>query len=73
MGRGTHQAGDLCSMEPKRDRDSLLLEIEELEKEIEEIKKLIPPPPHTVRYEIIQHLEEKEIALERKKALLQSM
>ncbi len=73
MGRGTHQAGELRSMEPKRDREGLLLEIEELGKEIEEIKKRIPPPPHTVRYEIIQLLEEKEIALERKKAFLQSL
>ena len=59
-------------MKLKKDRESLLLEIEELEKEIEEIKKRIPPPPHSVRYEIIQLWEEKETELERKKGFLQS-
>ena len=60
-------------MKIEKDRESLLLEIEELEKEIEEIKKRIPPPPHSVRYEIIQLLEEKETELKRKKSFLQSM
>jgi predicted nuclease with TOPRIM domain len=50
------------------EKNSLLKEIEELESEIEEIKKRIPP--HSVRYEIIQLLEEKEEELRRKKALL---
>ena len=50
-------------------KDDLLKEIEELESEIEEIKKRIPP--HSVRYEIIQLLEEKEGELRRKKDLLQ--
>jgi hypothetical protein len=50
------------------DKNSLLREIEDLESEIEEIKKRIPP--HSVRYEIIQLLEEKEMELRRKKALL---
>jgi hypothetical protein len=51
------------------DRSSLLKEIKELESEIEEIEKRIPP--HSVRYEIIQLLEEKEGELKRKKDLLQ--
>jgi hypothetical protein len=50
----------------KEDRGKLLIEIKELESEIEEIKKRIPP--HSVRYEIIQLLEEKEQELQRKKA-----
>ena len=50
------------------DKNSLLKEIEELESEIEEIKKSIPP--HSVRYEMIQLLEEKEGELRRKKDLL---
>ncbi len=49
----------------------LLKEIEELEHEIEEIRKRIPP--HSVRYEIIQLMEEKERELERKKDLLKSV
>ena len=52
-----------------KDKNSLLKEIEELESEVEEIKKRIPP--HSVRYEIIQLLEEKEGELRRKKDLLQ--
>jgi hypothetical protein len=52
------------------DKNCLLKEIEDLESEIEEIKKRIPP--HSVRYEIIQLLEEKEGELKRKKVLLQS-
>jgi cell division septum initiation protein DivIVA len=50
----------------KEDREKLLIEIKELESEIEEMKKRIPP--HSVRYEIIQLLEEKEQELQRKKA-----
>ena len=52
-------------------KNSLLKEIEELENEIEEIEKSIPP--HSVRYEMIQHLEEKEGELKRKKDLLRSI
>lgn len=52
-------------------QDDLLKEIKELEGEIEEIKKSIPP--HSVRYEIIQLLEEKEGELKRKKELLRSI
>ena len=50
------------------DRNSLLKEIEELENEIEEIEKSIPP--HSVRFEMIQLMEEKEEELKRKKDLL---
>jgi hypothetical protein len=48
--------------------DRLLKETEELEEEIEEIKKRIPP--HSARCEIFQLLEQKEHELERKKTLL---
>ncbi len=51
--------------------NSLLKEIEELESEIKEIEKSIPP--HSVRYEIIQLLEEKEGELARKEELLRSI
>ena len=51
-----------------KESSKLLEEIEELEREIEDIKKRIPP--HSVRYEIIQLLEQKEQELERKKTLL---
>jgi len=54
------------SMTLKEDREKLLLEIKKLESEIEEMKRRIPP--HSVRYEIIQLLEEKEQELQRKKA-----
>jgi cell division septum initiation protein DivIVA len=50
----------------KEDREKLLIEIKELESEIEEMKRRIPP--HSVRYEIIQLLEEKEQEFQRKKA-----
>jgi 16S rRNA G527 N7-methylase RsmG len=52
----------------KENKEKLLIEIKELEDEIEEIKKRIPP--HSVRYEMIQLLEEKEQELKRKKALI---
>jgi prefoldin subunit 5 len=54
----------------EKERNRLLKEIEGLEREIEEIKKRIPP--HSVRYEILQHLEEKEEELTRKKLLLEA-
>jgi hypothetical protein len=54
----------------EKERSELLNEIEELEREIEEIKKRIPP--HSVKYEIIQLLEEKEEELTRKKLLLKT-
>jgi predicted nuclease with TOPRIM domain len=60
---------DFSNMGLDKDKNSLLKEIEELESEVEEIKKRIPP--HSVRYEIIQLLEEKEGELRRKKDLLQ--
>jgi hypothetical protein len=50
------------------EKNKLLKEIKELEREIEDIKKRIPP--HSVRYEIVQLLEEKEEELTRKKMLL---
>jgi 16S rRNA G527 N7-methylase RsmG len=50
----------------KENKEKLLIEIKELENEIEEIKKRIPP--HSVRYEMIQLLEEKEQEIERIKA-----
>ena len=50
----------------EKDKNSLLKEIEE--NEIEVIKESIPP--HSVGYEVIQLLEEKEEELRRKKALL---
>lgn len=52
-------------------QDNLLKEIKGLEGEIEEIEKRIPP--HSVRYEIIQLLEEKEEELKKKKDLLRSI
>jgi hypothetical protein len=61
---------DFSKMGLDEDKNCLLKEIEDLESEIEEIKKRIPP--HSVRYEIIQLLEEKEGELKRKKVLLQS-
>ncbi|HUL29990.1 MAG TPA: hypothetical protein VLZ03_05995 [Thermodesulfobacteriota bacterium] len=51
-----------------QDKDSLQKEIEELENEIEEIERSIPP--HSVKYQIVQLLEEKEGELKRKKDLL---
>jgi len=53
------------------DKNSLLKEIEGLENEIEEIEKSIPP--HSVRYEMIQLLEEKEKQLKTKRDLLGSI
>jgi hypothetical protein len=54
----------------EKERSKLLKEIEELEREIEDIKKRIPP--HSVKYEIFQLLEEKEEELTRKKLLLKT-
>jgi hypothetical protein len=54
----------------EKERSKLLEEIEELEREIEDIKKRIPP--HSVRYEILQLLEEKEQELTRKRLLLET-
>jgi hypothetical protein len=59
---------DFSNMGLDEDKNSLRKDIEKIESEIEEIKKRIPP--HSVRYEIIQLLEEKEEELRRKKALL---
>ncbi len=55
-------------MDLEKGKNKLLKEVEELEREIEDIKKRIPP--HSARYEILQVLEHKEQELERKKALL---
>jgi hypothetical protein len=52
-------------MNLEKAKNRLLVEIEELEREIEEIKKRIPA--HSVKYEILQLLEQKEQELERKK------
>jgi hypothetical protein len=52
-------------------RNDLIKEIAELESEIEEIEKSIPP--HSVRFEMIQLLEEKEGELKRKRDLLRSI
>jgi len=59
---------DFSNMGLDGNKDILLMEIEELESEIEEIKKRIPA--HSVGYEIIQLLEEKEGELRRKRDLL---
>jgi hypothetical protein len=59
---------DFWKMGLGENKDDLLKEIEELESEVEEIEKRIPP--HSVSYEIIQLLEEKEGELNRKKGLL---
>jgi len=53
------------------ERDKLLKEIEEIEGEIEDIKKRIPS--HSVKNEIIQFLEEKEEELTRKKLFFENM
>jgi hypothetical protein len=57
-------------MDLDKAENKLLKEIEELEREIEDIKKRIPP--HSVKYEIIRLLEEKEEELTRKKLLLKT-
>jgi len=54
----------------EEEKNKLLKEIEELEREIEDIKKRIPP--HSVRYDVIQLLEEKEEELTRKQLLLKN-
>jgi len=53
-----------------KDMNKLLKEIEELERDIEDIKKRILP--HSARYEIIQLLQEKEEELTRKKLLFKA-
>jgi hypothetical protein len=53
-----------------KDMNKLLKEIEELERDIEDIKKRILP--HSARYEIIQLLEGKEEELTRKKLLFKA-
>ncbi len=62
---------EFSNMPLDEDKKSLLKEIEELESEIKEIERTIPP--HSVRYEIIQLLEEKEGELKRKEDLLRSI
>jgi hypothetical protein len=57
-------------MDLDKNKDDLLKETEVLEREIGEIEKSIPP--HSVRYGMIQLLEEKEAELKRKKDLLRS-
>jgi cell division septum initiation protein DivIVA len=57
-------------MNVPKDKERLLKEIQELEDEIEEIEKRIPP--HSVKYELIQLLEEKEEELARKKLLIKT-
>jgi hypothetical protein len=52
------------------EKNKLLKEIEELERENEDIKKRIPP--HSVKYDVIQLLEEKEEELTRKKLFLKT-
>jgi hypothetical protein len=64
--RKFHAHQNNMPMTLKENKEKLLIEIKELENEIEEIKKRIPP--HSVRYEMIQLLEEKEQELKRKKA-----
>jgi len=58
-----------CHTEMK-DKGRLLRAIGELENEIKEVGKRIPP--HSAGYEIIQLLEEKEWELKRKNDLLKS-
>ena len=58
------------SVDLEKEKNKLLEEIEELEKEIEDIKKGIPP--HSVKYEIVKLLEEKEEELTRKRLLLKT-
>ena len=62
---------DFSHMGMDKNKNDLVREVDELESEIEEIEKRIPP--HSVRYEIIQLLEEKEGELKRKKDLLRSI
>jgi len=57
-------------MDLDKAQSKLFEEIGELEREIEDIKKRIPP--HSVRYEILQLLEEKEEELTRKKLLFKT-
>ncbi len=54
-----------------KSEDDLEKEIAELEREIDEIKASIPP--HSVRFQVIQLLEDKEHKLEAKRDLLQTM
>jgi hypothetical protein len=66
----TQESGkmDDWTMDLEGDKNSLRKEIAELENEIEEIEKSIPP--HSVRYGTLQLLEEKEGELKRKRDLL---
>jgi uncharacterized protein YeeX (DUF496 family) len=48
----------------EKEKNKLSKKIEELEKEIEDIKKRIPP--HSVKYKILQWLEEEQGELIRK-------
>ncbi len=66
-----HGRGENQRMGSDESKDDLLREIKELENEIKDIEKSIPP--HSVRYEMIQLLEEKEGELKRKKDLLRSI
>jgi hypothetical protein len=52
-------------------RIKLFGEIEELEREIEDIKKRIPP--HSLKFEILQLLGEKEEKLKREKSVFKNM
>ncbi len=58
-------------MNVRTNEEVLRKEIQDLEDEIREIKKRIPP--HSVRYEILQLLEGKEEELEKKRFQLQAI
>ncbi len=54
-----------------KSEDDLEQEIEELEREIDEIKASIPP--HSVKFQVIQWLEDKEHELKGKRDFLQTV